>query len=690
MVIGAGLSNASSAMTVASVTFVGALAKMGMEAVESEALVRTTFGNMTDDINQWSNNASDKLGFNAYEMRRNAALFQNLFKGAEIDPIRAQKWSKSLTDAKNDLVAFYNLDDKVAFGKLTSLLAGETEPGRDIGIFLNEDVLKQHAIKKGIVETNRELNEQEKIAARVSYLLENFQRRGVTGAAEREKDNPASVLRRQQNELKTAMTDIGMSLMPVTSDLLKMTQQLVPPIKDAVKWFTSLDETTRRWVLGIGLSTGPLAIIGTKLMNVAVMWKTLRGGGGASGGGAASGGPLDDILGSAKAKATAKLTAAIKAKLGLGDDDDDAGGGGPQSMSVRTMNVTARRVYLTGPITSPRGAVPGAAGAGAAGAGAAGAGASWAARLGLAGTTAFGMGVVGTGAVIGTGAVAAYKTPTYLRDAGRKSDEEMAQSSDPLQRFHGWAAPLAERSVRRIGRGLSVADKVLQGYDLESAQRQTTWDEDAGFRAGEKAKKLSQNSQATKDCQIQKKLRDEMPQRQAASEAWMEKNVGGWTSMRAQQRDKATELSSVNTTDKTNRRRLASKWASENFGERGYMKSWDSRNGRSMLLDKREEMQRKPSAIVSAAARTFGLIPEKSDEAPLTARGRAVAEHFGFVPEEDAAAGGDNEVQARGQGKRMPGGNIRVTFAPVEIQAGEPERDARDARFIAATPSPVI
>ena len=648
-------------MTVASVGFVGAAAKMGMAAVESESLVATTFGNMTSEINKWSNNASEKLGFNAFEMRRQAAQFQNLFTAGGMGAGKAAEMSKAFVEAKQDLVSFYNVADPEVFAALQSGINGEAEPLRRFGIYLSDATIKTYAYQNGIAKAGDELSELQKQQARAGFILATFRKGNAFGDAERTKDSPANVLRRQQNELKQAMTGIGMSLMPLTSDVLKLTNQMVPKIKEAVKWFTGLDETSRRWVLGIALGLGPL----TKLVGFS-----------------------KELLGNVKG---------VAGLLRGGKDDPGgkAGGALGGAVTVALMKVNAASVVVNG-------GAPGGGGASAAG----GAGAL-AARAGLTGATAFGMGPVATGAVIATGAVAAAKLPTYMREATTKSDEDMAKSSDPVQRWHGWGGGMAARFANRFKRGASIAHKMLAyNADYDSAARLTTWDEDEGYRAGEGSKRISQNSKAEKYRRWKKQMDAEAPKRAADHEKWLEQNSPGFIGMRAQQRLEANRLSSVNTDSPDNRRSLTEKWAGRRFGKKGaegYMEQWDKSRSRSMLTDKLDEMKkRKPSANERQAAATFGLMSEEEgSEKPLTARGRAVAEKFGFVPEEEGKGrtqltfdgqgdDGASEARASGRGVRMPNGGIRITFDPVEIAEGESDRQARQSQFIASTPSPVI
>lgn len=375
---------AANGMSGSMVAAILAAGNKGMETFESEDLVKQVFGKRTGDINKWSGDLSKRLGFNQYDTRRDAAQFQTQFTAGGMDEGKATEMSKSYVRAAKDLQSFYNVKDaREVQAALQSGINGESEPLRKYAIYLSDAATKEYAYRKGIAATNEELTEQQKLQARAGFILEQFNKGKAKNNAEMTKDSPANRLRAQQNQLAEQFTGIGMSLMPLAGDVLTLTKQLVPPIQSAVKWFTSLDESSRRWLLVLGVAL-PQA---TRLVGLFKDGKDLLGFGKGLAGGIGKGG------------------------LGLGGGCCCGGAGGMGAGSG------------------------GAGGAGATGAARAG----WLARLGITGATAFGMGAVATGAVLTAGAVAAYKLPGYMRDATHKSDEEMAKSSDPLQRFHSWA-----------------------------------------------------------------------------------------------------------------------------------------------------------------------------------------------------------------------------------------------------------
>jgi hypothetical protein len=168
-----------------------------------------------------------------------------------------------------------------------------------------------------------------------------------------------------------------------------------------------------------------------------------------------------------------------------------------------------------------------------------------------------------------------------------------------------------------------------------------------------------------------KREQSAMLQAQAeASEEWMEKNVAGWTAMREAQKKEAQRLSQVTNAGKPGEKRRRLDWVNQMIADRqftgkqgvAYMNKWDAD------WDK-----------------AHGVKPVEKKPA-LSARARQVGAMFGLVPEE--------ETRAATAPRRLPLTFNRRGDDSVEVRGVIPssraDRDSRTARFVAATPGPVI
>jgi hypothetical protein len=433
-------------LTGSTVAFLATTTKMGMASVELQNLVEQSFRSSTQEIINWSNVARQQFGLNSRDMRREASVLMSIFRGAGIEGDVGKSLSKMLVDAKNDMVSIYgdamNVTDKEVFQALQSGVTGETEPLKRFGIMLNEETVKQYAYKNGIAAANSELSEQQKILARIGFIMERLKENNVIGDLARTKNSPANQRRRLINEFNESLQDFGEKAIPIANDVLKIGKDFLPYLKQGVEWFGKLDETSRKWVIGFALGIGPVTWGLGKILSL------VRG--------------AKDVVGAVTGK------------------------GGAGGANVATMTVNAAVVNINGggfgggrgfPSSTTNGPnrLPG----GGAGAGAAGR-AGWLSRLwnykalvpsgnvwanssaGLmgrlfpAGISAFGMGTAATVGTIAAGAYSAYKLPGLMRDASTLSDEEMRKKG-PWERGIQWAG----RQVGDTNWGANIAENPL-------------------------------------------------------------------------------------------------------------------------------------------------------------------------------------------------------------------------------------
>ena len=83
--------------------------KMAMDIVESENLAKESFADMISAAESWSKELRDKLRVNEYEVRRNAAMFNVMFKSMEMGERAAYDMAKGLTELSYDMASFYNV-----------------------------------------------------------------------------------------------------------------------------------------------------------------------------------------------------------------------------------------------------------------------------------------------------------------------------------------------------------------------------------------------------------------------------------------------------------------------------------------------------------------------------------------------------------------------------------------------------
>jgi hypothetical protein len=240
----------------------GAALKMGMNAVESENLFAVSFGSMADKARAWSETTSDALGLNDYELRRNSATIFTMSESMGLSRDAAFDMATGMTELSADMASFFNLKSEDAFAKLRSGIVGEAEPLKQLGILVDENTVKMTAYKTGIAEYGEELTQQQKVQARWKAILEQTGK--AQGDLARTLDSPTNQLRILKERANEALTELGTAMLPVLKDVTAALAILAGKLETAVKWFTSLPESTRQTAItiaAIAAAAGPVIVV---------------------------------------------------------------------------------------------------------------------------------------------------------------------------------------------------------------------------------------------------------------------------------------------------------------------------------------------------------------------------------------------------------------------------------------------
>lgn len=208
--------------------------KSAMNAIESENLVSTVFGNMTSDIQQWSNVLQESLGLNGYSVRQNAAVLFNMTKSMGLAKDSALGLSKDLTLLSEDMASFYNLSGEEAFNKIRAGLTGETEPLKALGILVDENTLKQYGYSSS-------LSNSEKVMIRYNAIMS--QTAAAHGDLARTIDSPANQIRILKNNLQLLGIEIGRAFMPIVQVVIPILNSLVRAITRVVSVIATFTST---------------------------------------------------------------------------------------------------------------------------------------------------------------------------------------------------------------------------------------------------------------------------------------------------------------------------------------------------------------------------------------------------------------------------------------------------------------
>ena len=231
--------------------------KMAMDVVESENLVAESFGGMTDAVTKWSQEFSEALGLNEYEVRQQAATLKVMLESMGLTEKQAYDMALGMTELAVDMESFYNLPHGEAFDKIRSGLSGEAEPLKRLGILVNENTIKQIAYREGLAKTGEELTEQQKVQARFIAIMEQTSK--AQGDAARTMDSPINQLRALRNQLTKTAIEFGKALIPVLQEALPVVKDVAGMVRSAAEAFAAMDPEARKTAIQIA---GVLVVLG--------------------------------------------------------------------------------------------------------------------------------------------------------------------------------------------------------------------------------------------------------------------------------------------------------------------------------------------------------------------------------------------------------------------------------------------
>ncbi|QEH33955.1 hypothetical protein OJF2_24880 [Aquisphaera giovannonii] len=171
------------------------------------------FGGASAKIIADSNKMAEAFGVSKSEFLDASGRLGGLFKGAGFSQGDAADLASQFVKLSADASSFFNLPFDQAFGKLRSGLSGESEPLKDLGILMNEDMVKAQALAMGLVKSGQELSNQAKVAARAAIIMKGLS--DAQGDLAKTADGFANASREATGRVGNLAASIGETLLPI-------------------------------------------------------------------------------------------------------------------------------------------------------------------------------------------------------------------------------------------------------------------------------------------------------------------------------------------------------------------------------------------------------------------------------------------------------------------------------------------
>ncbi|WNM67263.1 tape measure protein [Arthrobacter phage Wyborn] len=174
------------------------------ELEDSSAAAGVVFGKNMGDITALAASAGEKLGLTQQQVVSSATTFGSYGKMAGMAGKDLSKFASDQTAMAADLASFWGKSPEQAIEAIGAAYRGEAEPMRAFGVMIDENTLKNEAMKQGLIKTTKDaLTPANKILATRALILNST--KDAQGDFARTMNSTANV----QKRLEAATTNLS-------------------------------------------------------------------------------------------------------------------------------------------------------------------------------------------------------------------------------------------------------------------------------------------------------------------------------------------------------------------------------------------------------------------------------------------------------------------------------------------------
>ena len=214
--------------------------ELGSDLQEVENVVDTVFTTMSEEVDKFAKGAAEAAGLSETMAKRYVGTFGAMAKAFGFAESEAFSMSTALTQLAGDVASFYNITQDEAYTKLKSVFTGETETLKDLGVVMTQSALDAYAMAEGLGKTTREMTEQEKVALRYRFVLNQLS--SASGDFARTSDSWANQMRILKLNIESIMATLGQALINFFTPVIKVVNTVLSKIATLANAFKALSE----------------------------------------------------------------------------------------------------------------------------------------------------------------------------------------------------------------------------------------------------------------------------------------------------------------------------------------------------------------------------------------------------------------------------------------------------------------
>lgn len=214
--------------------------ELGSDLQEVQNVVDVTFTTMSEKVNEFAKGAAEAAGLSETMAKKYVGTFGAMAKAFGFAEGEAFNMSTSLTQLAGDVASFYNITQDEAYTKLKSVFTGETETLKDLGVVMTQNSLDSYAMAEGYGKTTKQMSEQEKVALRYSFVLDQLS--AAQGDFVRTSDSWANQTRLLKLNLESIMATFGQGLINFFTPVIKLINTLLSKVATLANAFKAFSE----------------------------------------------------------------------------------------------------------------------------------------------------------------------------------------------------------------------------------------------------------------------------------------------------------------------------------------------------------------------------------------------------------------------------------------------------------------
>lgn len=209
----------------------GAFAATKSASALSEQVNKTgaVFKGSAPEIQAWAKTTADSIGISNRAALQATGVFGNMLVPMGIGRTRAAEMSRGMVTLAADMASFNDASPEEVLDALRAGLAGESEPLRRYGVFLNDARLKEEAFRMGLYEGTGVLGARAKALATQALILRDT--RDAQGDFNRTRDAAANAERRARANIEDLSAAIGSRLLPAYRSALGVVNRFLAGMK---------------------------------------------------------------------------------------------------------------------------------------------------------------------------------------------------------------------------------------------------------------------------------------------------------------------------------------------------------------------------------------------------------------------------------------------------------------------------